>query len=165
MNPLFLSLKAQLNDYEKIQSDFGGLVTGRWTPIENLHVTVGFFANKFSIEELLERVPPLLVPINSFKLCGLDYFTSNKIFYAKSESSELTSLVASLNDAFSLGGTKQFTAHVTLMRVKSVENKAAFEKMLRSYDKKELGRVDNVFELIQSHRHPNGANYECIKRF
>ena len=163
--PLFLAMKAELYDYDRVQEDSSGFINGRWIPSENLHVTVAFFGDKFTAEELIERLSSILVPIKAFKLSGLDYFGSNKILYAKGESPELASLVSSLNDAFSLGETKQFIPHVTLMRGKSLIDATAFEKMLQSYQKKEVGTVGAVFELMQSTRRHDGASYECIKSF
>ncbi|WP_345978871.1 RNA 2',3'-cyclic phosphodiesterase [Sulfurimonas sp. HSL3-2] len=163
--PLFLAMKAKLYDYDRLQEDFSGLINGRWIPSENLHVTVAFFGDKFTEEELIERLSLLLAPIAPFKLSGLDYFGSNKILYAKGESLELASLVSSLNDAFSLGEAKQFIPHVTLMRGKSLKDIAAFDKMLQAYKEKEVGTVETVFELMQSTRRHDGASYECIKRF
>ncbi len=128
MKPLFLALKVQLHDYEKL--------------------------------------PPLITQIEPFKLSGLGYFKANKILYAKSETSELDTINASIANAFSLSQIKPFIPNATLMRVKTVEDKIAFEKILSEYENKEIETADTTFQLMQSHiKHPGGATYECAKRF
>jgi 2'-5' RNA ligase len=164
MGALFLALKVQLNDYEKLQSDFVGLIAGRWIASQNLHITVSYFGEKYSVSELLEKLPSLIVPIKALKLSALGYFESNKILYAKSESHELALLNALVGEAFSLGQTKPFLPHATLMRVKTVEDETAFREKLKYYENKEIGTVDTSFVLMRSHiKYPGGANYECLE--
>ena len=165
MNPLFLALKVQLDDYDHLQADFSGIIKGRWIPSEDIHITVSYFGRKYDIDELLERLPQFIVPIESFKLSGLGYFASNRILYAKGESLELGNIFSSINDAFSLGETKPFIPHATLMRVKAVEDTTVFKKILSDYQNREIGTVEATFELIQSIRHPRGVRYERIKKF
>jgi len=38
MKRLFLSLRAELSGYSKLQPDFSGLLKGRWVKSENLHI-------------------------------------------------------------------------------------------------------------------------------
>lgn len=165
MEPLFLALKAHINDYEKIQDDFNDIIKGRWAPPSNLHMTINYFGNQYSLDELLRNIPPFLKPVESFKLCGLGYFESNKILYANSEVHTLDVISSSIADALSLK-QKPFVAHVTLMRVKEIKDKDAFKKALENYKDIELGSTETTFELMQSHiRHPGGAIYESIKKF
>ena len=165
MNRLFLALKAQLHDYNAIQSDFLGSIKGRWVTNENLHMTICYFGDTYSVDELLEKLPRLVEEIEPLSLKSLGYFEHNNILYAKVKSRNLERLQESICSSFSLPKRKLFIPHITLVRIKDIHNKKAFKEMQKNYKDKKLGRVDTKLELIQSHLSPNGARYESIKRF
>ncbi|QOP42088.1 RNA 2',3'-cyclic phosphodiesterase [Sulfurimonas marina] len=166
MKPLFLALKAKLNDYEKIQSDFSKLIKGKWVPGDNLHITINYFGDKFTLEELLEKLPSLITPVPELQLSGLGYFEKNKILYIKSEVKGLTSLSEAISNEFSLPQTKEFIPHVTLMRIKSITDIKGFKEMIDNYKDEELGSVATTPELMQSEiRHPGGAVYTSLQSF
>ncbi len=49
MNPMFLALRAELNDYDKLKSDFKNIIEGRWTSGDNLHATICYFNKNINI--------------------------------------------------------------------------------------------------------------------
>ena len=166
MKRLFLALRAEVNDYDKIQADFSHLLEGRWVARENLHITVCFFGDEYSVEELLDGLPSLIEEIEPIDLISLDHFEHNNILFAKAESEKLEMLQASISNSFSLPNSKEFIPHVTLMRIKNICNKELFKGRLENYKNKTLGKVSNRFELMQSYvQHPGGARYKCLKRF
>ena len=166
MNRIFLALKAKLHDYDKLQSDFSEVIDGRWIPSENIHITISYFGDGYNVDELIEKLPILIEPIESLTLDSLGYFKQNKILYAAAKSIKLEKLNTSINNFFSLEQTKSFIPHATLMRVKSIKNDRLFREILSSYENRNLGILDTKFELMSSHiQHPGGAKYECIKRF
>ena len=165
MKRLFLALRAELNDYDNILLDFSNLLEGRWAVEKNLHATVCFFGDAYSIEELLYRLPPLIEEIEPFELISLGYFERNDILYAKMQSTKLEILQASICSSFSLLNHQPFTTHVTLARVKDIYDKKVFKDMLNSYENKTLGKLNARFELMHSHLEPQGAKYKSIKRF
>jgi len=162
MNRLFLALKVHLDNYETIKSDFSNILTGKWTPEENLHITICYFGDTYSVEELLSRLPLLIESIPPLKLESLDYFTHNKILYAKTTSKELQRIHLNICKSLKLEQTKLFIPHVTLMRVKKINDTKKFQQLMLTYKGKYLGNVDTSFQLMQSHLHPDGAKYECI---
>ena len=83
MNRLFLALQAKLNDYNSLQSDFRGAIKGRWVADKNLHMTICFFGDTYSIDELLKRLPALVEEIEPLTIDSLGYFEHNNILYAK----------------------------------------------------------------------------------
>ena len=165
MNRLFLALKAQLHDYNTLQSDFQGVIKGRWVAGENLHMTICYFGDIYSIDELLEQLPLVVEEVESLSLASLGYFEHNNILYAKVKSKRLETLQVSISSSFSLPNTKLFIPHVTLMRIKDIHNNKAFKQMLKNYKDKTIGTVDTTLELINSHIYSDGARYECIMRF
>jgi 2'-5' RNA ligase len=166
MKRIFLALKAQIDDYSKIQSDFSGLIKGRWVKEENLHITVCYFGSKYSIDEIIENMPPLNNKLETMELNTLDYFEKNKILYAKTKSKKLELLQLSISSIFSIPNVKPFIPHVTLMRIKEIIDKKSFQEVINKYENKSLGIVESRFELMQSHiMHPGGARYESIRTY
>ena len=166
INRLFLALKAQLYDYDKIKSDFSEVIEGRWIGRDNLHMTVAYFGDRYSVEELLEKLPFLIEPIEELKLDSIGYFKRNKILYAGAESLNLNRISSKIEDELFLNQSKPFVAHTTVMRVKNIKDENGFRNLLSSYRTIELGIVEPVFELINSQiEHPGGARYEILKRF
>ena len=166
MNRLFLALKAQLYDYDKIKSEFSQVIEGRWMKSENLHVTVAYFANKYSADELMQTLPYCLESIDEVMLDSVEYFNKNRILYAGFKSPELEVISSSIRQKYSLEESKKFVGHVTLMRVKKIKDEHGFRDLLNTYKNKNIGIVENRFELINSHiKHPGGAQYEILKRF
>jgi RNA 2',3'-cyclic 3'-phosphodiesterase len=165
MNRLFLALKAQLYDYKSLQSDFKGSIKGRWVADENLHLTLCYFGEAYSIDELLDKLPALVREIEPLSVSSLGYFEYNNILYAKVKGKALETLQSSICSSFSLSDTKIFIPHVTLIRVKDIQNKTAFKDKLKHYKNRRVGILDTRVELINSHLGPKGARYETIKKF
>ncbi|ADN09285.1 RNA 2',3'-cyclic phosphodiesterase [Sulfurimonas autotrophica] len=164
MNRLFLALKVHLDNYEIIKSNFSNILRGKWTPEENLHITICYFGDKFSLDELLSKLPLLVENIPPLTLESLDVFTHNKILYAKTTSKELERIHLNICKSLKLKQTKLFIPHVTLMRVKKINDTKKFQHVMLTYREKYLGSVDTSFQLMQSHLHPDGAKYECISK-
>ena len=162
---MFLALRAALSDYDELRSDFEGIVEGRWSKEENLHATICYFGNAYTLEELLERLPMAFEKVGPLGLTSLDYFPHNNILYAKPQGYELDALHSSVCDLFSLEQAKAFTPHVTLMRMKKINDKKAFNQVLKSYTDIEIGTTETTVELMQSHFSPSGVKYVTLKRF
>ncbi len=162
---LFLALPVIIDDYEAIQNDFSGVISGRWTPPENLHLTLSFYGDKFEQDELLQRLSDLKVEIETSIIRGFGYFEKRKILYANIENSALSSVYETLNTLFDLPTKHVFVPHVTLMRVKTVVDKDAFYEQLDVYKKKKIGLLGSSLELIESELYPDGARYSLVKRF
>lgn len=162
---MFLALRASLGNYDKLKSDLEGIVEGRWSKEENLHATICYFGNVYTIEELLEKLPRAFEKVGPLGLTSLNYFPHNNILYAKPEGYELDALHSSVCDLFSLEQTKAFTPHVTLMRMKKINDRQAFLELLKRYKNIDLGTTATTVELMQSHFLPDGVKYVTIKRF
>ena len=165
MNRLFLAIRAQLHDYSSLQSDFLGSTKGRWVASENLHLTMCYFGDTYSIDDLLKILSVVVEEVEPLTLTSLGYFEHNKILYAKVKSKKLERLQSSISSLFSLPNEKLFIPHVTLMRIKDIHNKNAFKQILENYKDKTIGRLDTRLELINSHLSPDGVEYESVKRF
>lgn len=164
MNRLFLALKVHLDNYKTIKSDFSNILIGKWTPEDNLHITICYFGDKFSLDELLSKLPSLVENIAPLRLESLDFFTHNKILYAKTTSKALEQIHANICRSFNIKQTKSFIPHATLMRVKKINDANQFQQLMFKYREKYIGSVDTTFLLMQSHLYPDGAKYECITK-
>jgi len=60
---------------------------------------------------------------------------------------------------------KPFIPHVTLVRIKTIQNTEVFKKKLIEYENRELGTLETTMHLINSNLSPSGAEYKYIKRF
>lgn len=165
MNRIFLALKARLYDYNAIKSDFSDVIRGRWVADENLHVTVCYFGDTYSIDELLKKLPELMQETEPLKLSSLGYFSNNGILYAKAASSKLDMLCSNICSHFPIPQIKPFIFHVTLMRIKEIKDKKVFEALLNRYNGKNIGDVETAMQLMRNSLSPGGSKYECIKRF
>ncbi len=165
MNPLFLAFKAKLNNYDALKSDFSDSIKGRWAVEEDLHITICYFGNIYTVDELLEKLPSTLKKIEPLTLTSLDYFPHNKILYAKPDGYVLDILHESLCAPFSLKSAAPFIPHVTLMRIKKIDDPKAFKELLNKYKNKNIGNIETTLQLMQSCRSPGGAKYKCIKKF
>ena len=165
MKPFFLALRAKIYDYQELKDDFFKILKGRWVRDENLHLTLCYFGDSYSIDELLTTLPKTINLTESLELTSLDYFKHNNVLYAKTQSTELEALRSSICNMFALKDTKTFTPHVTLMRVKEVYNQDGFEQKILNYNDKKIGIVDTALHLMQSHPHKDGVKYESVKKF
>ena len=162
---LFLALPVIINDYETIQDDFSGVIRGRWTPTENLHLTLSFYGDRFEQEELLQRLSTVKIKIGPSTIRGFGYFEKRKILYANIDSAGLASVYETLNALFDLPIKRAFVPHVTLMRVKTVVDKEMFYKQLDLYKEQKIGVLGSSLELMQSELHADGARYTLVERF
>ncbi|MGB5965697.1 MAG: RNA 2',3'-cyclic phosphodiesterase [Sulfurimonadaceae bacterium] len=162
---LFLALPAIIDDYESIQNDFSDVISGRWTPPENLHLTLSFYGNQFDQDELVQQLSTLKFDVTPSIISGLGYFKRNRILYANVENPALASVYKTLNTLFDLPVTREFIPHMTLMRIKKIVDEDTFYDQLDIYKDREIGSLGSSLELMQSELHSDGAKYSLIKRF
>lgn len=162
---LFLSLPAVIDEYQALQKAFGGVVSGRWTPAENLHLTLGFFGDQFEQDMLIEKLGALDLAVTPSVISGLGFFKRKKILYANVENSSLAAVYEKLNTAFELPVTKVFIPHMTLMRIKEIVDEERFDALIDHYSGQEIGSLGGMLELMQSELHRDGAKYTLVKRF
>ena len=165
MSTLFLAIKAKLNDYDTLKSEFSGIIEGKWSRDEDLHVTICYFGTMYTIDELLNILPSTIEKTKSLDLTSLDFFSHNKILYAKPEGYTLDILHESLCAPFSLKSAAPFTPHVTLMRMKKINNSDAFKEVLNKYKNRKIGKIETTLELMQTRLSPEGSKYKSIKKF
>lgn len=163
MNRFFLALPVTLCDYEELKNDFKYLIKGRWVPSQNLHLTLQFFGDRFKKDFLMQKLSRLHLQTKPSEIRGLELFHHKKILYAKTDNSSLKTLNEILQEAFSTSPQEEFIPHITLMRIKKIQNEALLEQKIKMYDKKTVGMLHPKIQLIQSHLGSGPAKYECIQ--
>ncbi len=142
-----------------------------WVAKKNLHFTLKFIGqvdekNIFSIKERLKRIK-----FNSFKvnLDKIGVFPNEefiRVIWVGLKSKELVVLQKlvdyELLDLFSKD--QNFVTHLTLGRVKNIQDKEKFKKNLKiEIEDKEF--EINEFCLVKSELHKEGPTYEILERF
>lgn len=164
-NRLFLALPAVLDDYETLKRDFKGLITGRWVPPENLHLTLKFFGDRFEQALLIQHLSTLSLDLPPLTLRGVGYFAKNRILYARVEEQGLADICRSVNTLLGMPVKETFVPHVTLMRVKQIIDDEAFHARLERYATVKLGMLGEETVLMQSELYSDGARYSVVERF
>jgi len=161
--------------YQKLQKEFKNSIVGRWTPLQNLHITYKFIGN-VDETELKNIYQQLKQEINSqreinINLNGLGAFPSiynPKILYIKAEeqNDHLTAIHNTIEQKLKYIGIpeneKKFIPHITLMRIKKykIEN---FLKTIHNYQNYNFGTIKEIeINIIESILTPKGAVYRKI---
>lgn len=149
-----------------------------WVDMRNFHLTLRFIGNttREQLYELVDRLEFLFSDQSGFELIlrGVGYFKSKNqprvLFIKLNESDELRQLVQELEPQIVAcgfnGEQKLFRPHLTLGRIKSVENRNRFFSILNEMPLVEYQKVE-VEELIlfQSILKQTGPEYKPIKKF
>lgn len=152
-----------LFDYKRLQSDFEQSVHGRWTPQPNLHLTLQFFGQRYHKEFLISTLSALHLKAEDSELKGLALLKKNRILYAKTQNTSLSSLYLRVQNAFGLFDAREFTPHVTLMRITNIPHDELLQKRMLQYENKLIGKVHGEILLMQSHLEPEGVRYSVVK--
>jgi len=149
-----------------------------WVDPNNFHLTLRFIGNttREQLYELVDRLEDLFSEQSKFEITleGAGYFKSKNqprvLFIKLNESEELLQLVSEIEkqvvDCGFDGEQKTFRPHLTLGRIKSVENSSRFFSVLDEMPTKKYQKIE-VKELIlfQSILKQTGPKYRLIKTF
>ncbi|WP_372650603.1 RNA 2',3'-cyclic phosphodiesterase [Draconibacterium sp.] len=149
-----------------------------WIDPNNLHLTLRFIGNttREQLYELVDRLELLISEKPKFEITlkGTGYFKSKNqprvLFIKLNESEELLQLVPEIEKQVVAcgfdGEQKTFRPHLTLGRIKSVENRARFFSILDEMLTEEYQKVEvKELMLFQSILKQTGPEYRPIKTF
>jgi 2'-5' RNA ligase len=163
MNRLFLAVPVRLYNYGQIKHDFSPLLEGRWRGEEHLHVTIAFLGKQFDSDKLIKKLSSFEWSFEISELSRFDYFSSSRVFVATTHNPTLQNLYDKLALLLRLEDTK-LNPHVTMMRVKRIQDSSAFSSKLISAPPP-IGILESKIVLFQSHLYPSGAEYEVLKEW
>ncbi|WP_319591144.1 RNA 2',3'-cyclic phosphodiesterase [uncultured Draconibacterium sp.] len=149
-----------------------------WVDSENFHLTLRFVGNttREQLYALVDRLEDLFSDKSKFKITlnGTGYFKSKnqpRVFFIKlNESDELLQLVPEIEAQVVAcgfdGEQKAFRPHLTVGRIKSVENRNRFFSIVDEMPTVEYQKIE-VKEIIlfQSILKQTGPEYRPIKTF
>lgn len=161
---LFLAQAATLFDYPGVQEQFSPCLRGHWRLASSLHATVLFFGERFSTEEIIEKVAACgIVPGSAF-IKGLGRFDHNRIFYAAAEHPVLAEGYRQLSAVFDMPPQRPYIPHVTLMRYRRIDI-GCYEKARMAAEEIIAGKLEGPLRLMGSQLTPAGAVYRTLHQF
>ncbi len=182
MKRLFTGIKIKQSDkIYNVLDEFNSTLAGEqinWVKKENLHITLKFFGNtpikeipviKQSLQTVANNCDSFQISING---CGT--FGSSKfprvIWLGINPEPKLISLYKNLNETLAEKGYEQenrnFSPHLTLGRIKHINNKHVLDSLINKYQD-ELFLIQDIFEfcLFESILEKNGPKYRVLETF
>lgn len=150
----------------------------KWVDPGNMHLTLKFLGDTLPgqvslIRTVLERVAGTF-PVISFKLNGVGYFQRGRfpnVIFIKADNSELLcKLAEEIDNQLQEFGfpkeQKRFNPHLTIGRIKYLNDKFEFKRLVESYKyyqfQKEICREIIFYRSILK---PQGAEYKSLAQF
>ena len=157
---LFIASPVSFYSYAGVKEDFADIIEGKWVGEENLHLTwvfLGEVRDEKPIIEKMQNVTPLECEAD---IAELGYFgRPPRVFFAKAEAKPLYDKAREFKSVgFEL---YRFKPHITLCRIKKINDYRAYKEKLKSYREKVLGVIQPEIALYQSTLTPEGAYYQC----
>ncbi|WP_340114485.1 RNA 2',3'-cyclic phosphodiesterase [Maribellus mangrovi] len=167
-------LVTQMRTFKKLFKD----ESINWVPEDNFHLTLRFIGNTtreqlYNLVDKLEDVTKEQAGF-SFKIEGAGYFKSKgnpRVLFVKiTEEEALKQLAKKVESAVTSIGffpeLKSFRPHLTLGRIKFLENRNRFMSIIDELPEKEYQQVEvSEFVLYQSILRPEGPVYKPIQTF
>ena len=155
---LFIATPVTLPIYGAIKEDLSKYIEGKWVEGWNLHLT-----HKFIGEDEPEKYKiPLNIPDEKIKIEGIGTF-GGKVLYLKVDSKHINKINEEINKRFDLKNDKPFKPHVTLCRIKNINDKEFF-KRLKKWDNVSFEVPFDVY-LYKSTLTKRGPVYEKIYKY
>ena len=150
----------------------------KWVEPFNIHITLKFFGE--TEEDKIENIISVLSDISlhhspfTLKLSDVGIFGSSYkprvIWFGINENQKLQSLAMDvINKLEKIGFEKDrqnFVPHLTIGRIKFIDNKRDFQDVIKSYNAVEI-QEENIdrFFLIESILRPKGPEYKILTTF
>ncbi len=160
------------HSFEKLKNSKLGF--GNFVDKNNLHLTLKFLGDLS--EDKIELVKKALSEVEfrqfSVETGELGFFPNEKfikILWLDLISPEFEFLKKSIDDKLQKLGfnekEKDFVAHLTLTRIKKIDNKEAFLEKVQEIAPKKMFFVANQFSLMKSILKKNGPEYKILAEF
>ena len=155
---LFIASRATVKNYGQICSGLSGSIYAKWVEENNLHLTWVFLGESMSKEEAVERVSQVSTENKPTILKGLGYFgRPPRVLYIGREAKSFKAEIKSFEEAgFDM---KRFKAHITLCRIKEIEDRDKFYNFVKKEGRDFEAVVDSEVILYSSRLTPKGAVY------
>ena len=158
---LFIASKATIKNYDKIYNDLSSSLYAKWVEVNNLHLTWVFLGDSMSKDEAIDKLSQISIKVEPTTLKGLGYFGKPpRVLYIGRDSN----IFKAQKEAFKKLGFNmdRFKPHVTLCRIKEIEDKVKFYSYIKEKGKSFEAVVDSEVILYSSKLTPKGAIYTKI---
>jgi len=179
MKRIFIAIKAEAGEtlFKMVSSLKSRLVNEniRWTSLDNIHITLAFLGDteENMIQVISSKLKESCVGTGKFELNirGIGVFknlSDPRVIWTGIEPSEkLTQLYSNvingLNEAGLMMNQSPFKPHVTLGRIKYINDKPALKNLLDKYQNAEMQKVPvNEVIIYESLLKPTGPLYTPI---
>lgn len=162
---LFLGSFAKIDNFKDIKDDFKDIVFAKWVEINNIHLTYLFLGEVENPQKIISKLDGISYKKDKIFIKSLGLFGHPpKILYAKIKSKEILKLYKKICKKLEIE-EKYFTPHITLARIKRVNDKEKFFNRIGKYKNRKLGYLELNLTLIESTLTPKGPLYKIIKKF
>ncbi len=163
----FIAIDPDIKTEKHIESLKGSLPTGV-RPAKGCHLTLKFLGNIQNVDEVIEALHKIEFKPLKLKLAEIGYFPSSKyimvVWVGLEENNMLYSLQQDIDSVLN-SKSKKFHPHITLGRVKYIQDKKKFLDDLKNIIIKPLQFTVDKFVLYKSTLTPGGPIYEVVEEF
>jgi 2'-5' RNA ligase len=164
---LYSDLKTMLQ-HEKI----------KWVDEKNIHITLKFFGETLEsqIDDICEtlnyvayRHQPLKLRLQNIGIFGSKY-NPRVIWFGMEKNPDIEALAKDVIESLDKAGFphdgQNFRAHLTVGRIKFINDKRSFQKSIDQFKEVFIEDIDvDEYVLYESKLRPQGPEYSVVKRF
>ncbi len=158
---LFIATEAKILEFDSIKRDFKDIIRAKWVEERNLHLTWSFLGEIKDVDSILEDFKKIPMPPPAKEIISLGFFGREpKVLYGNISSKEIDSYFTKyISNTFK---NERFKAHVTLCRIRKIDNIDYFKDKVRSYKNRKIGFLIKEIALYSSRLTPYGPIYKKI---
>lgn len=161
---LFIAIPAKIGIFRSLQKSLMGVVEGKYSIEEQLHLTVVFLGNLWSEEEIMTKLRSVDLTFDLSDIEGIGYFDQSRVLVGLCQNESIEALRSRLCQALDMNCRKDYRLHVTLMRVRKILDRERFQNVMDDGDVP-IGVLEPRLVLYRSHLSPEGARYIPLKEF
>ena len=158
-----------LDEMDRVSAQLRPLgLTANFVKRENMHVTILFLGEVPEEGRVIERLKAVKVAPFDAKLSRLGVFPNPsfvRVIWCGVEGHGFTELHNKAAAVLARTRMKNFTAHVTLARVKALSDKEALLERLNKAGLNDVSFRVNAFQLMSSRLTPQGPVYSVVQHF
>jgi 2'-5' RNA ligase len=158
---LFIASPVRLENYTQIREEFNDTVQGKWVEEENLHLTWIFLGDVSDEHAVIKKMKELALPKTEVTIAELGYFgRPPRILFAKAQKKSLYETATHFKESgFDL---YRFKPHITLCRIKQINDYKRYKEIMKCYREKTLGIVLPQITLYKSELSEKGPEYTTL---
>ena len=161
-----------LDEIKRVQDELRklNLFAGKYVDPGNMHLTLKFLGeiSENQVEDVKERLKAVQFEGFQGSLGNLGVFSEKfiRVIWVLLNGKQIFELQKQVDDSLSdFPKNGRFSSHITLVRVKKVEDKDALLEALKKLEVKDAAAPIRYFSFIKSTLTPEGPEYEVIEKY